>query len=185
MKNALILHGTNGDSKANWFPWLKQQLETRGYRVWVPDLPHAEKPNLRRYNEFLFANKDWTFDSESVLIGHSSGAMAILEILQALPDNVTVDTCILVGAFKDDLGWDSLEEIFLDPFDFEKIKKHARKIIFVHSDDDPHCPLEGAKYLQEKLGAELVMVPGQKHFSVRTYGEKYRQFPLLLELLKI
>jgi uncharacterized protein len=184
MKNALILHGTNNNSTYNWFPWLKNELEGKGYRVWVPDLPHAEKPSIRRYNKFIFENNEWQFNDESVLIGHSSGAVAILGILQNLPDDVVIDTCILVGAFKDNLDWDALDDLFLDPFDFKKIKNHAKRIIFIHSDNDPYCPLDQAKYLKDQLDAELIVLPGQKHFSISTAGEQYKQFPLLLDLLE-
>jgi len=165
MKNALILHGTDSDSSANWFPWLKAELEKLGYKVWVPDLPHAEKPNIERYNKFLLSNNDWAFDSESVIIGHSSGAIEILGLLQALPENTVLNMCILVGSFKDDLGWDSLKELFLKPFDFEKIKKHAKQFVFIHSDNDPYCPLEHAEYLSQKLNGKLILVKGQGHFS--------------------
>ncbi len=184
MKNALILHGTNGHSKENWFDWLRIELEKKNWKVWVPDLPHADKPNIQTYNNFIFGNKEWKFDKNSVLIGHSSGAVAILGILQNLPEDVIVDRCILVGAFKNNLNWDALDDLFLKPFDFEKIKKHAKRIIFVHSDDDPYCPLEHAEYLKNQLGAELMVIPGQKHFSVGTAGEKYKEFPLLIELLE-
>lgn len=184
MKSALILHGTDGYPTQNWFDWLRTELEKRHWKVWVPQLPHAEKPNIRRYNKFIFGNKEWQFNSDSVIVGHSSGAVAILGILQNLPDDVVVDTCILVGAFKNNLNWDALDEIFLDPFDFEKIKKHTRHIIFIHSNNDPYCPLEHAQYLSKQLKAELRVIPGQKHFSVGTAGEKYKEFPLLLDLLK-
>lgn len=183
MKNALILHGTGGSSKINWFEWLSKELEKERYKVWVPDLPNANKPNIQRYNDFIFSNKDWEFNKDSILIGHSSGAVAIFGLLQALPEDFQVDTCYLVGAFKDDLGWDDLEELFIEPFDFELIKKKARKFIFVHSDDDPYCPLEHAEYLSEKLDGELIVKEGQKHFSVGTYGEEYKKFPFLIELI--
>lgn len=165
MKNALILHGTDANSSANWFPWLKNELEERGYQVWVPDLPHAEKPNIERYNDFLLANKEWEFTEESIIIGHSSGAVAILGLLQALPENIVVNKCFLVGSFKDDLGWESLKELFLKPFDFEKIKKQAKEFIFIHSDNDPYCPLEHAKYLAGTVGGKLILIPGAGHFS--------------------
>lgn len=165
MKNALILHGTDSNSSANWFPWLKNELEKKGYKVWVPDLPHAEKPNIERYNNFLLSNKDWVFDDESIIIGHSSGAVEILGLLQSFPEGTVVNTCILVGSFKDDLGWDSLKELFLKPFDFEKIKQHAKQFIFIHSDNDPYCPLQHAEYLSQKVNGKLIVIKGQGHFS--------------------
>lgn len=179
MKNALILHGTDSDSSANWFPWLNGELEKAGYKVWVPDLPHAEKPNIERYNNFLLSNKSWAFNDESIIVGHSSGAVEILGLLQALPNNVMVEKCILVGSFKDDLGWESLKELFLTPFDFEKIKRHAKEFIFIHSDNDPYCPLEHAEYLSQKLNGKLVLIKGQGHFS----GENIK-IPQILEELK-
>lgn len=183
MKNALILHGTSDTSKGNWFWWLKTQLDQHGWQTYVPDLPHAEAPRIPTYNKFLL-NTDWDFNNESILIGHSSGAVAILGLLQALPDEVTVDTCYLVGAFKDDLGWKSLAGLFETPFDFEKIKSKAKKFIFLHSDNDPYCPLEHAQYLAKRLESELIIKPGQKHFSVGTAGEHYKQFPFLLSLIE-
>lgn len=182
MKNALILHGTSNNSQGNWFPWLKNELEKKEWKVWVPDLPQAERPKVKRYNEFIFNNKDWQFDKESVLIGHSSGAVAILGLLQHLPDDVVVDTCILVGSFKDNTGWNALDGLFEEPFDFEKIKKHARRFVFVHSDNDPYCPLEHAKYLSEKVNGELIIKEGQGHFNLEK-GSEYKQFPLILEIL--
>lgn len=184
MKNALILHGTDGHSKENWFDWLKTELEKNSWKVWVPDLPGANKPNIKKYNEFLFANTDWEFNQESVLVGHSSGAVAILGLLQSLPKGKKVDTCYLVGSFRNNLDWDALDDLFLEPFDFDLIKTKAKKFVFIHSDNDPYCPLEHAQYLSEKLGGELIVKPGQFHFSIGTAGEKYKKFPMLLRLIK-
>jgi predicted alpha/beta hydrolase family esterase len=175
MKNALILHGTNGNPKGNWFDWLKVNLEEKGYKVWVPDLPKSDKPNIERYNSFILSNKDWEFDEESVLVGHSSGAVAILGLLESLPEGSKVDACYLIGSFRNHLDWDDLKDLFLKPFNFEKIKTRANKFVFIHSDNDPYCPLEHAQFLSEKLGGELIIKPSQKHFSVGTMGEKNSQ----------
>ncbi len=182
MKKALLLHGTDGDSSSSWLPWLKTQLETAGWKVWVPDLPNAHEPNIARYNKHIFANKDWVFDDQTVIVGHSSGSLAALGILQALPKNIVVNQAILISSFKNDLGWPNLSGLFETPLDFEAIKKHAKNFLFIHSDDDPYCPLEHAQYLSKKLNGELRVIPGQKHFSAGT-DPKYTKFPLLKELL--
>lgn len=183
MKKALILHGTSGSSKENWFPWLKTQLTDSGYEVWCPDLPEADYPSTERYNKFIFENNQFQFDNETILIGHSSGAVAILGLLEALPATSTVQACYLVGSFRNDLGWDSLKQLFVKPFDFEKIKATSRLWYFLHSDNDPYCPLEQAKYLHGQLGGDLVVLPGQKHFSIGTAGDQYKQFPYLFHLI--
>jgi hypothetical protein len=183
MKNALILHGTGNNSSGNWFPWLKEELEKRGYEVWSPDLPRADKPNSKRYNGYILGNSRWKFNEKSVIIGHSSGAVAVLGLLQHLPENSVVNTCILVSSFKDNLGSKDLDGLFEEPFDFKEIKKHAKHFIFIHSDNDPYCPLDHAKYLAKKTGGKLIVKKGQGHFNLET-GEKYKQFPLILELLE-
>ena len=182
MKNALILHGTASNSQGNWFPWLKQELERRGWGVWVPDLPGADRPNIKRYNDFILTNHEWEFNEESVLIGHSSGAVAILGLLAHLPENVKVGTCILVGVFRDNLGREDLQGLFEEPLDFEKIKQKASRFIVIHSDNDPHVPLLQAQSVSEKLGGKLVIKPGQGHFSLEQ-GPEYKRFPLILEIL--
>lgn len=183
MKKALILHGTENNSQMNWFPWLKQELEKLDFKVWVPDLPQSDVPNIKRYNEFLFANKDWIFDDDTILIGHSSGAVAILGLLQALPENVKINHAYLIGAFKDNLKWMQLSELFEEPFDFPKIKKHVNNMTFIHSTDDPYCPSEHASYLAVKTGGRLILQSGQKHYSKSTHPD-YDKFPFLLELIK-
>ncbi|MES2014755.1 MAG: alpha/beta hydrolase, partial [Patescibacteria group bacterium] len=145
-------------------------------------LPDSALPSISKYNHFIFSSP-WQFNSASILIGHSSGAVEVLALLQQLPEGVVVDTVVLVGAFKDDLGWESLQHLFDIPFDFEKIRAHAKRFVFIHSDNDPFCPLEGAEYLSEELGGELVVVPGAYHFSIGTGGERFRELPILLDIL--
>lgn len=182
MKNALILHGTDADHTTNWFEWLGKELEKEGYKVWIPDLPHSEKPNIQRYNEFILSNKDWIFDEDSIIIGHSSGAVAILGLLQALPKDVVIRKAYLVAAFTDDLGWDSLTELFLSPFDYQVIKTHSHGFTLLHADNDPYCPLWHAETIAKELNGELMVEKGQGHFSA-SKNPSYTQFPILRDLI--
>ncbi len=180
MKNALILHGTNATSEDNWFPWLQQQLEERGWKVWVPDLPNADKPSMKRYNKFILSNEGWVFDQNSVIIGHSSGAVEILGLLQALPKETVIDTCIFVGVFKGDLGWEPLQELWDVDVRYEEIRRKAKQFVFLHSNDDPYCPLDHAKDLSNKLGGELIIKEGAQHFSIDPGGPQFKRLPSVL-----
>lgn len=178
MKNALILHGTNNNHTDNWFPWLAQEFRARGYVVWVPDLPQADRPNIDRYNAFIF--DQWQFDDDLIVVGHSSGAVAILGVLQALPKDVVVKKAVMVAGFTDDLDWKPLRNLFVTPFDWNLIKQHAKHIVLFHSDDDPYVPLAHGKRLRDALGAELIVTNGQGHFNLEK-GSQYKRFPKLLE----
>lgn len=180
MKNALLLHGTSNDRTRNWLPWLEKKLEDKGYTVWVPNLPNADRPNIERYNKYIFSN--WKFDTDSVIVGHSSGAVEVLGLLDSLPDNIVLKKAILVAGFTTDLNYDAVREMFVTPFDYRKIKKKAEKFIFFHSDNDPYVPLWHGEKLRDELGGELIILKGQAHFSTTTYpGDKYLEFPELLE----
>jgi len=181
MKNAIILHGTENNPNDNWFPWLKKELERKGFRVWVPFLPCSDKPNVDKYNSFLLP--DWQYNSDTFLIGHSSGAVAILSLLQNLPKGTVINKAILVAGFKDNLEWDALDGLFIHSYDWEKIKRRCKEFVFIHSDNDPYVPMEHGKFLHGKLGGRLIVKKGQKHFSISSFGEKYKQFPLILDLL--
>jgi predicted alpha/beta hydrolase family esterase len=183
MKNAVILHGTNATSKDNWFPWLAKELRNKGYKVWVPDLPSADRPNVCNYNPFLLDN--WDYTGGTVMIGHSSGATSILSLLNKFPKDKKIDTAILVAGFTDDLGWDALVDLFIYPFDWKKIKSKAEKFILIHSDDDPYVDLKHGYELKKRLGnkAELIIKKGQKHFSIDHGGPKFRKLPIILDLL--
>jgi hypothetical protein len=180
MKNVLILHGTDCNSQKHWLPWLKEECEKRGYKVWVPSLPRADKPNIERYNDFIFPK--WKFNKDTIIVGHSSGSVAILGVLEQLPKSVVINKAILVGGFTDDMDYEPVKEMFVKPFNWKKIKTKARKFIFFHSDNDPYVPLRYGEKFRDLLSGELIVMKGQAHFSTTTYpGDRYFKFPELLE----
>lgn len=84
MKNVLILHGAGNNSKGNWFSWLRKTLEEKGSKVWSPDLPNSDHPDQDVWTDFIFSNKEWEFNDDSIIVGHSAGATVILRILEKL-----------------------------------------------------------------------------------------------------
>ena len=186
MKNAVILHGTvfnSGDptTNNNWFPWLKTELETKGYQVFLPELPNPDKPNAKTYTKLLFDN--WDFNEETVVIGHSSGATACLWVAQELPVGSKLKQLICVAPFYTGLdGSENYKDIAEYEYNWKKISESAEEITVIYSDDDPYISQSEMEFIAEHIGAEKLLIPGQKHFSLG-YGEKYRKFPELLSLI--
>src|SRR5882672_4958210 len=132
MKNAIILHGTANTPEGNWFRWLEAELEQRGYEVWLPQLPDADVPNANKYNQLLL-NGNFDFNEDTLLVGHSSGAVSILNLLQELPKSAKIKAAFLVGAFKGSLNKSKRSELFPKQFDFDEIKSRCGKFVFIHS----------------------------------------------------
>lgn len=181
MKRAVILHGTDGSPEQNWFPWLKAKLEAAGYQVWVPLLPENHAPNREVYNNFLLGS-DWDF-GDNIVVGHSSGAVSVLNLLmdERCPHiKFGVMVSAWAGGSPTDMDYEQFKNLFSpDGFDFTTIKSKADKLAFVHSSDDPYCPLEQAEYLSQQLGAPLTVIPNGKHL-----GKNITQFPQLWDVLK-
>lgn len=182
MKNAIILHGTGGTPDSNWFQWLKTQLEKAGMQVWLPALPNADLPSLKENTAFLLAECPFAITGETLVIGHSSGAILALILAQSNP--VALGGVVAVSVFHDNsLGWEKNARLFDVDFDWPAIKVKAGKLLFIHSDNDPYVPLEQAKYVADNCQAEILVIPGQGHFNLEQ-SPQYEQFPRLLEILQ-
>lgn len=174
---AIIFHGTGGSPDSYWLPYIKQNLEQRGYEVIVPTLPNADRPILK---DSLETALQLPYDEKTILIGHSSGAALILSVLENI--EVEIKQAILVAGFFEPLNPPESEPIVQETYDWEKIKSHCRKFVFINSDNDPWgCTDKVGKALQEKLGGELVVLTGEGHMGSTTFNQPYKEFPLLLD----
>lgn len=186
MKRALLLHCFEGTSQSHWYPWLKRELEDRGYEVWAPDMPTLTRPNARIVTNFLLANTDWDFN-DNLIIGHSWGAVQLLHLLQNLPEGTIVNASVPVSVYSHVLAeepdWEQLKGLFEEPFNFPKIKSASKKFLFVHGDDDPWCDPRQAEYLANRVKGELIFIPGGQHFST-SLNPAYTEFSALMELLQ-
>lgn len=179
MKNASIFHGTGETPNHFWFPWTKTQLEQKGYKVWLPQLPDTNVPDIKKW--LPFALKNGTYNQDSVLIGHSAGCPLILSILQKLTS--PIKQAVLVAAFFEDLTKIGVEPIIQKKYDWKKIKKNCSNITIINSDNDPWgCDDKQGKKLADYLDGKLI-IKHDGHFGSETYKQPYKEFPFLLTLL--
>lgn len=187
MKNALILHGAGNNSQGNWFPWLKKELEKKGYKVWVPDLPNSETPKLTDWVETIFSNQEWEFNEDSIIIGHSAGATCVVRVLERIPLGIKINAAIMVAAFAErgtkQEYFHYKDGLLEKPFAWGKIKNTAKHFYFIASNNDQYeCGAKQGKIFCDHLGGELIIKPGEGHFSLES-NPSYHEFPFLLTLI--
>ena len=178
--NAIILHGTGDRNDAYWFPYAKNILEQKGYKVWLPQLPNAEKPNLQDWLSFVLENGE--FSEDTILIGHSAGSQLILSILENI--SVKIKQAVLVSGYAKTLRSTGDGEKDEAEFNWTKIKNKFGQIVFINSDNDPWgCDDKQGRIMLDNLGGILVIPHGQGHMGSSTYEQSYKEFPLLIKLL--
>lgn len=180
MANVFIFHGTAGYPEENWFPWLKEELEKRGCRVFIPQFPTPKNQTLENWLGVL-ENYKKHVNSETILIGHSLGGAFLLRFLEK--SNTRVKAAFIVAApigvrpiknyEKDDLFVD-----YTKPFDWARIKGNCGKFFVFHSDNDPYVGLGNGEELAERLGTELIFIPNSGHFNKEA---GFTKFEALLE----
>ena len=174
MEKAFIFHGTGASPEDHWFPWMKEKLEEKGLEVFVPDFPTPENQSLEAWMEVL---QDYPeIDEETILIGHSTGAVFILSILEKVEN---VKAAYLISGFTGKLGieFDELNKTFAEKeFDFENIRGSREEIHVFHSASDPYVPLEKGEELARNIEASLNLKAEAGHFNT---DSGYTEFPEL------
>ena len=181
MKNANLFHGTGCNATSYWFPYLKRELERESYKVWVPNLPDADTPDIKKW---LPAALKGTYNSETVIVGHSAGGPLVLSILEHL--NKPIRMAILVAGYARQKGERKVPELILqDDYDWKKIKKNVKEIIFINSDNDPWgCNDIEGRYMFDHLGGTQIILHGEGHMGSDTFKQPYKEFPLLVKLIE-
>lgn len=180
MKNATIFHGTAGSPDHFWFPYLKEKLENDEYKVWLPQLPDADLPDIHKWLSYALENGNYS--ANSVLIGHSAGCPLILSLLENI--DLKIHQAILVSGFIKPLD-DDPEPVLQETYNWKSIKNRCNKFYFINSDNDPWgCDDKAGRAMFDNLGGELLIRHGEGHMGSDSFNQPYKEFPLVYHLIK-
>lgn len=167
MKRAIIVHGFKGKPDTNWKPWLKQQLETSGFTVEVPEMPNTDSPLVDEWVNRLSETVGSFGSDEVYLIGHSLGCITILKYLETLSREQRVKACVFVAGFgrRFEKYQGSHDSFFDQDLDWSKIVQHSDNFVAVHSKDDQNVGYEELTIFEDKLNAKTILLDGMGHFG--------------------
>lgn len=163
-KRAFLIHGWESYPSEGWLPWLKKELEKKGFETIAPAMPDTKHPKMIAWLKHL-KKIVGTPDRNYYFVGHSLGCVTILRYLETLKKGQRIGGAVLIAGFTSNLGYDDLGKFFTKPINWKKIETHCRKFVAVHSDNDPYVSLHYGSFFKKKLGAKLVVKHNMKHFS--------------------
>lgn len=163
------MHGWSGSPSDGWFPWLKTDLETRGYAVLVPAMPNTDTPEITSWVQTLKSTLADNEAQEVLLVGHSIGCQTILRYLAEA--YVPVNKVIFVAGWVELTGLDDIEKVIARPWLEDRInvpaaRSHMGKSIALFSTDDPVVPLEpNCTFFKDQIGSEVILLDKYGHFD--------------------
>lgn len=182
MKKAVILHGMpekseyhGNESEMHWIPWVKAELEKRGYEVFNPEFP---KPYEPVYEDWLDVFHSLPIGSDTLLIGHSCGGGFLIRYLSE--NDKKVGQVILVAPWLDPKN--HLKNNFfvftIDPY----LEKKTEGVTTLISLDDGQDVLTSVDILIRAVkGMDIKQFTEKGHFTEEDMG--IREFPELLKII--
>lgn len=182
-----LVHRWDGHPHADWYPWLKEELEKKGWKVIILAMPDPAEPNRDVWVNHLEKIVSHP-DQDTYFIGHSIGCQTIIRYLATLPKNVHIGGILLVA------GWLTLNieteeekriaQPWLEaPIDFQKVKEKTKNIIAFFSTDDPFVPLkENTTLFKKNLGAKIIIEKNQGHYNNKKYPQFLKEIEKSLSL---
>jgi uncharacterized protein len=147
---------------ANWYGEIQQQLIDSELfeEVVLRDMPDPFQAREEIWIPFVV--NDLKIDTNTIVIGHSSGAVAAMRLLE----RHRLMGCVLVSACWTDLGdeGERLAGYYGRPWEWDRIKANAAWILQYHSADDPFIPRAEADHVAAQLGSQYTCFRDRSHF---------------------
>ena len=169
-----------GHADSDFYPWLARERPPGFAAVRALEMPEPKQPRIEAWVPALAQAMGREPARNTVLLGHSVGCQTVLRYLETLPPGQSVEGALLVAAWWDvDAPWDSLRPWIDTPVDLARVRAAARRFVVLLSDNDPFTAnfQENARRWTERLGAQVLLVPGARHFN----GERE---PAVLDALR-
>jgi predicted alpha/beta hydrolase family esterase len=156
----ILIPGNGGCSPADsWYPWLEHELRALGLDVINTQFPDSVKARAKFWLPFL---DELGADANTILIGHSSGAVAALRYAETHE----LLGSVLVGVCHSDLGdaFEAQSGYYAAPWRWQQIRDHQQFIAIYNSTDDPHIPIAEARHVTAQLKASYFEFTDRGHF---------------------
>ena len=171
---AILIHGNGGCTAGDfWLPWVERELTALGLEVINQTFPDNV---LARASYWLPHLEALGADEHTILIGHSSGAVAAMRYAEThrLLGSVLVSVC------HTDLGdrFEAASGYCETAWQWQKIREHQQWIAIFNSTDDPHIPIAEPRFVAAQLRCSYFESTDRGHFI------DSREFPEVVDFIR-
>ena len=182
--NYVIVHGSFGNPFGNWFPWLKAQINSKGFSCIVPYFLSPEHQNFNNWARLLDYYRDLEqITPSTVFVAHSLGSIFVVKYV--LFNQIKIKGLISVSGFNNFIsGNDAFDKIntpfFVDDEDLPKVVEYIGMCHAFMGDDDPYLPQEVLMGYARAIDAVPHLIHKGGHLNEES---GYTRFPALLDVL--
>lgn len=160
LPKVILIHGNGGSSAGDiWLPWLERELTRIGLGVINRTFPDNVKARATYWLPFL---DELGADENTILIGHSSGAVAAMRYAETH----RLAGSVLVGVCHTDLGdsGEAASGYYREPWRWQRIRENQPWIGIFNSTDDPCIPVAEARFVAAQLRCSYFEFNDRGHF---------------------
>lgn len=171
---AILIHGNGGSTAGDiWLPFVERGLTALGLVVVNRTFPDNVKARAQSWLPFL---EELGAGEDTILIGHSSGAVAAMRYAETH----RLLGSILIGVCHTDLGdpGEAASGYYRAPWQWQKIRANQQWIAIYQSTDDPHIPVAEARFVAAQLKCSYFEFTDRGHFV------DSREFPEVVEFVR-
>jgi hypothetical protein len=183
-RSLVVVPRWGGTPASDCYPWLTARLREPSPPAFEPvrvlDMPRPEQPETSTWVPALAKAADALPAERTVLVGHSVGCQTVLRYLAAQPEGRRFAGVLLIAAWWTvDEPWPSLLPWQEPVPHLERARSAAGRVTVLLSDNDPFTRdfERNGQLWRERLGADVRVVPGAKHFNAE-------QEPAVLEAIQ-
>jgi predicted alpha/beta hydrolase family esterase len=157
---AILIHGNGGSTAGDhWLPYLERELSRLGIAVINRTFPDNVKARAEIWLPFI---EELGADENTILIGHSSGAVAAMRYAESH----RLLGSVLVGVCHTDLGdaGEAASGYYRDPWRWDQIRANQKWIVIYQSTDDFLIPVEEARFVAARLRCSYFEFTDRGHF---------------------
>jgi leucyl-tRNA synthetase len=154
-RDFVFIHGFGGTNDRDFWHWLKAEIEKRGGKVYAPNLPDTNTPNVDEQAKYLLEN--YKFTDKTCIVAHSLGAAVTMKLLPQLDlavESVILAAPCLTSEYRDKKSRPALESSCDWEFDFEIAKRKSRAFTVLEDTNDHIIPAAKPREVAVLLGAD-------------------------------